>query len=222
MEEKIPFEKIRTIFFDYDGTLHNSIRIYAPAFRKAYAYLVQNGYAEERKFSDLEISRWLGYSPPDMWKEFMPQVEEDTRRKCSSIIGEEMSALTEKGYAKLYEGAQETLEYLHEKGYRLVFLSNCKIYYRDTHKEIFRLGDNFEDLVCSEEYDFIPKHEILKQIKPRYEEEMLIVGDRNQDMEAGMKNDIHTIGCSYGFSLENELSDADLVIDDIRDLKKYL
>ena len=34
------FKNIKNIVFDYDGTLHNSIKIYAPAFREAYNYLI--------------------------------------------------------------------------------------------------------------------------------------------------------------------------------------
>jgi len=221
MRKSIPFNRIKTIFFDYDGTLHNSIRIYAPAFRKSYAYLVEQGAAKKRDWTDQEISYWLGYNPPAMWEEFMPGLEEDIRKKCSAMIGEEMKSLTEKGYAELYEGSIETLKYLQNKGYKMVFISNCKVNYRDTHNEIFSLGDYFEELVCSEEYNFVPKFEVLKDIKSRYKEEMVIIGDRNQDIEAGNKNGIYTIGCSYGFSLEDELEDADLIIDDISELKKY-
>ena len=32
-----------TVFFDYDGTLHNSMLTYGPAFREVYADLVKNG-----------------------------------------------------------------------------------------------------------------------------------------------------------------------------------
>ena len=35
---------MKYIIFDYDGTLHNSIKIYKPAFMTAYDYLVDNGY----------------------------------------------------------------------------------------------------------------------------------------------------------------------------------
>ena len=34
------------IIFDYDGTLHETLYIYKPAFLKAYDWLVKNGYAE--------------------------------------------------------------------------------------------------------------------------------------------------------------------------------
>ena len=76
-------------------------------------------------------------------------------------------------------------------------------------------------MVCSEEHDFIPKYEILARIKDRYPSGMAIVGDRKHDLEAGRKNNIYTIGCKYGFASEDELDDADIIINDISDLKKY-
>ena len=163
-----------------------------------------------------------GFNPKEMWEKFMPELEESVREKASSIISEEMSSLTGKPCPKLYEGALETLEYLKAKGYRLVFISNCRISYKDYHSKIFNLGDYFDELVCSEEYNFSPKYEILRQIKGEYPEEMVIIGDRFHDIEAGKKNGIHTIGCSYGFPLEGELDKADLIIKDIRELRKYL
>lgn len=217
-----PFNDIKTIFFDYDGTLHNSIKIYGPAFRKAYTYLVEQGFVNQRYWSDKEISYWLGFNPQEMWKNFMPNLEENTRGKCSTIIGEEMLKLTEKGKAELYEDSLDTLKYLKSKGYVLLFISNCKLSYRDRHSTLFGLEEYFEELVCSEEYNFIPKHEILRDIKDKYSEEMVIIGDRFQDMEAGKKNEIYTIGCSYGFSLEGELDEADLIIKNISELKTYL
>lgn len=220
MSNLISFNNIKTIFFDYDGTLHNSIKIYGPAFRRAYTYLVEQGFADQRDWSDREISYWLGFSPKEMWKNFMPDLEENIRSKCSAMIGEEMKSLTEKGKPKLYEGALETLKYLKNRGYRLVFISNCKLSYRNSHRILFNLGDYFEEMACSEEYNFIPKHEMLRDIKNKYPEEMVIIGDRFQDIEAGKKNDIYTIGCSYGFSLEGELNEANLIIKDIRELKQ--
>ncbi len=221
MSKMISFSNIKTLFFDYDGTIHNSIKIYGPAFRKAYSYLVEEGFAVKREWSDKEISYWLGFNPQEMWEKFMPDLEEHIRSKCSAMIGEEMKSLTDKGKPELYEGALDTLKYLKSRGYRLIFISNCKISYRDSHSRLFGLGDYFEELVCSEEYNFIPKYEILRDIKGKYPEKMVIIGDRFQDIEAGKKNDIYTIGCSYGFPLEGELDEADLIIENISELKRY-
>jgi phosphoglycolate phosphatase len=218
----IEFDKIRTIFFDYDGTLHNSIKIYAPAFIKAYDFLVENKLAEPRTWREEEISYWLGYNSEEMWKAFMPNLSAELRKTCSEIIGAEMKLQIEMGLPILYERALETLVYLKNRGYTLVFISNCRIYYRDAHNKLFNLHHYFDDLICSEEYNYIPKYEILKRIKTKYPEGMVIIGDRAQDIEAGKKNNIYTIGCNYGFALEGELNEADIIIDDIEDLKKYL
>lgn len=218
----IPFENIRTLFFDYDGTLHNSIKIYGPAFRKAYDYLMANGLAENRQWTDKEISYWLGFNPRDMWRTFMPQLDEAVKSACSTIIGDEMNKLIKKGKTELYEGALETLAYLKDRGYKLVFISNCKTLYKDHHRQLFQLDQYFEEFACSEEYDFIPKQDILKIIKSKYPENMAIIGDRNQDIEAGVRNKIFTIGCRYGFPHIGELDDADMLIDDIRELNYLL
>lgn len=218
----IDLKDIRTIIFDYDGTLHNSIKIYAPAFLKAYDYLVENGYAETRSWSEKEISYWLGFNSQEMWRTFLPNLPRHITEHCSGSIGEEMRKLVLEGKSVLYDGALETLGFLKRKGYELVFLSNCKQYYRDAHNKKFELYRYFTNLVCSEEHNFIPKYEILSRIIGSYQQKMVIVGDRYQDIEAGKKNNIYTIGCSYGFAAEGELREADLIIDDISDLMKYL
>ncbi|PKM88908.1 MAG: HAD family hydrolase [Firmicutes bacterium HGW-Firmicutes-12] len=217
----INFNSIKTIFFDYDGCLHNSMYIYAPAFRKAYSYLVMQGLAQHRAWQANEISYWLGFNSQEMWKAFMPNLDESIRTKCSNIVRTEMKRLIDEGKPELYEGALEVLSYLKSKGYHLVFISNCRNYYRDSHTQLFNLNEYFEELACSEEYNFIPKHEILSIISARYPKNMVIVGDRMQDMEAGRKNNIYTIGCRYGFSQEGELENADLLIDSIKELKEY-
>lgn len=81
-----------TLVCDYDGTFHESIKIYAPAFRKAYAYLVEEKEALERAWTDAEISRWLGYNSKEMWKQFMPELNEEKKQQCSEMIGREWCA----------------------------------------------------------------------------------------------------------------------------------
>ena len=214
----IPIAEIRTIFLDYDGTLHDSLKIYARAFKKAYAYLEKEGLAEEREWTDKEISYWLGYNAKDMWKNFKPDLGPELRQYCSNMIGSEMKRLIEEGEPVLYDGALDTLAYLKNKGYQMVFISNCNYYYMDNHRKLFRLDRYFKDFICSEDYGFRPKHEIINSVKSRYDEKMVIIGDRKQDMEAGSQNGIYTIGCKYGYARKDELKEADILIDRISDL----
>ncbi len=99
MEE---FKNIRNIVFDYDGTLNNSLKIYAPSFKIAYNYLVETNQAIEKEWTDEEISMWLGYSSRDMWNNFMPNLREEEKQKCSNLIGSSMVNLINEGRAELY------------------------------------------------------------------------------------------------------------------------
>lgn len=212
----------KNIIFDYDGTLHESIKIYAPAFRKAYQYLVENKFVEDRFYSDEEISKWLGYSSKDMWNSFMPNIHPEIKAHCSNIIGSSMLTYIKEGKANLYEGALETLQYLKENGYVLIFLSNCKIEYMRAHIEAFNLDRYMDSFYCTEQYDFIPKYEIFEHIKLEHEGEFIVVGDRFQDIEIAEKHNLNSIACNYGYGDKKELENATWTIDDIREIKKIL
>ncbi len=214
--------KVKNIIFDYDGTLHNSIKIYGPSFRLAFKYLVETNQAMEREWLDDEISVWLGYSSKDMWNNFMPDLIDSEKEKCSKIIGDNMVKLINDGFAELYKGTLETLKYLNEKNYNIIFLSNCKIDYMNKHINMFGLDKYFDDFYCTEQFNFMPKYQIFIQIKEKYPDDFIIIGDRDVDIEIATKHNELSIGCNYGFGSENELIDANIRINDITDLLKLL
>ena len=213
---------IKTIFFDYDGTLHDSIKIYMPAFLKAYQYLVDHGHAPERVWTEIDMKVFLGQNPKEMWESFSPKLDSETIKTVSQIISKSMEEDINSNQAILYEGAIEVLEYLKSKNYTLVYLSNSKNYYMDAHRKNFNLSIYFDKLICSEMFGFIPKKNILEQIKHEFPGEMVMIGDRIHDMESGYHNKIHTIACDYGYGSDDELKDADVHIQDIRDLFQLL
>lgn len=210
------------LLFDYDGTLHNSIKIYAPAFRTAYTYLVDQGFADPKEFTDQEISHWLGFTADDMWRCFLPNLPEEEKKKCSAIIGKEMICFINKGMAELYPQAENTLQKLKDIGYHLIFLSNCKHAYMEAHMKQFRLDRFFCAFYCSEDYDFIPKHEIFKTIKASYSGDCIVIGDRFHDMEIAEKHDLQSVGCLYGYGAPNELQHATYRINNLSDMLPLL
>lgn len=116
----------KTICLDYDGTIHDSIQIYYKAFLKAFDYLVQHGHQAKKDWTKDEVKRFLGQNPPEMWASFQPAIPPEVISVVSKMIGEAMrdSILNHEGV--LFEGALDTLAYLKEKGYTLVYLSNSK------------------------------------------------------------------------------------------------
>ena len=114
-----------TIFFDYDGTLHDSMKLYSPALRKAYAWLVDQGIVEPQELRDEEICRWLGWQVEDMWTTFVPGIDEATWRTAAKMVADDMNKGLHAGKGALFPGVKEMLEELYVQGFELAFLSNA-------------------------------------------------------------------------------------------------
>lgn len=198
-----------TVFFDFDGTLHDSMAIYGPAFRKAYSWLVSEGYMPQRSFTDQWISQWLGFTVEEMWTTFAPQLEESVWRQAAAIVGEEMDRRTEEGKARLFEGIPEALTCLKDKGYALAFLSNCRNNYCQVHRDLFNLDQWFDAYYCAEAFCDIPKWQIYQRVAAHHPCPHIMVGDRFHDEEVALKSDIPFVGCSYGFGRPGELVHVD-------------
>ena len=211
-----------TVFLDYDGTLHNSMCVYGPAFRAGYAQLVKEGLAAPREFSDDEISRWLGYSVEDMWANFMPELAERDWKRISRFIGDEMAALTAAGVAELYPHTREVLGRLVDEGYTLVFLSNCGPDYKRTHLEGMGLAPLFSGAYCSAEFPGLAKWQIYERVRDAYPEPHMMVGDRFHDIEVATRAGIASIGCTYGYGTPAELEAATTTIASIEELPEAL
>lgn len=206
------------LIFDYDGTLHNCLKIYAPSFRKAFAWLTDNGYAEAKSYTGEEIGYWLGFNSADMWSMFQPQLAPEIRDTARRIIGDEMNGHIRNGDAELFEGAEETLIKLRNDGYSLIFLSNCRRRYMETHCAAFGLERYFDYFYCCEDFGFIPKYEIFRKVRPNFSDDFIVIGDRFHDIETATKNGLHSIGCLYGYGSAEELSAADILVNDVREI----
>lgn len=206
------------LIFDYDGTIHNSMKTYAPAFRNTCRWLSDNGYIEKCDYSDRQISYWLGFNSTDMWEQFQPELSPAVREKARIMLGEDMAQRVENGEGALFENAEKVLETLKNNGYNLIFLSNCRVHYMERHKRVFGLDRFFNYFYCCEEFNFIPKYEIFRKIKPLHDGDFIVIGDRFHDIETAVKNNLHSVGCGYGYGSPEELAEADIIVNDITEI----
>ena len=95
------------LIFDYDGTIHDTMRIYRPAVRRAFQWLREQGHTVPET-SDRQIASWLGMNTRDMWNSFLPEDQEtiaaivrETCEKAAQMAEESnndyMSKLQEEG-----------------------------------------------------------------------------------------------------------------------------
>jgi phosphoglycolate phosphatase len=206
------------LIFDYDGTLNNCLKTYRPAFTKAYKYLVDNKLAEPKEFSDRDISYWLGFTGAEMWATFQPDLPLEIREYCRSIISDETDFQVQNGTAELFPYAEDVLAQLKESGHTLIFLSNCRRRYYETHNKNFGLDRYFDYVYCAEDFGFIPKYEIFRRFRNNHIGDFIVIGDRFHDIETAVKNNLKSIGCTYGYGSADELKDADIKVDSVRDI----
>lgn len=210
-----------TIFFDFDGTIHETMYIYGPALDMAKKYLDEH----EIPYQGLEKNlyhTYLGYNADDMWKMVMGGNDKETIHFVSSIVGREMNSNLDKGLGRLYPKTEETLMELKDKGYTLVYISNARNTYYEKVKENYKLDRFFDGFLTSQMYNELPKEEILKSVKHKYPVPYYIVGDRFFDMVGGQKNNMTTIFCNYGYGKPEEGKDASYRIDSIDELLEVM
>lgn len=211
------------LIFDYDGTIHNTARLYGCAFRKAYKMLVTDGYAEEHYYSDEYMSKYLGMTAEEMWQDFMPDLPPDITKRTAAELGREMVNQVFSGSAVLYDGISEVLDKIKNIGYTTVILSNCHREYLEAHKEHFRLDRWFDGYYCAEDFGNVAKEEIFVHIKKEFpDEKYIVIGDRYSDFKVGIVHYLPTIGCAYGFGLPSELSYCTEVINSPSELVRVL
>ncbi|MBP3310383.1 MAG: HAD family hydrolase [Ruminococcus sp.] len=206
------------LIFDYDGTIHDSMKTYAPAFRGTMKWLEDCGYIPHKDYSDSDISFWLGFNSTDMWTQFQPDLPQEIREKARVMLGEDMAQRIENGHGALFDGATEMLSTLKNQGHTLIFLSNCRIHYMKRHRRVFGLDRFFDRFFCCEEYDFIPKYEIFRSFSSQFDGQFIVIGDRFHDIETAVRNDLRAIGCGYGYGSHDELSDADIIVGSISEI----
>lgn len=216
----------RKLIFDFDGTLHNSIKIYAPALREVYAGLVADGHMPPRELTDDEVGKWLGWSPKDMWDAFAPELSDELKHRCIDAVGQGMLDGIHAGMSELYPGTEEVLARLLDEGDTLIFLSNCRHDYMEAFRVELGLDRFFSGYYCSEDYPQMTKPQIFESIRADFAEpgggEFIAIGDRFHDMELAHVHGLRCIGCLYGFGDAAELADATARVDDIREIPDVL
>lgn len=210
------------LVFDYDGTIHNTILIYEKAFRRCYAWLVEEGYTKEQQISRERIAGWLGMNSRDMWNTFLPRLPERVKEAAGARIGRAMVEQIRGHQARWYPGAEEMLDQLKAEGYPMVILSNCKIAYRQANWLEFAMEQWFSVFFDCESFGFRPKTEIIREVQKEFALPFIVIGDRRSDLDCALACKSPFIGCRYGFGEEGELEGADLIADSVTELPELI
>ena len=201
-------EEVKPVLvFDYDGTLHETMRVYKPGIEAAVRWLRSEHGIEVSMPSDQRIKKWLGMNTAEMWEDFMPGLSPSLKAEAGKLVGRIM---------------QEKLDLLRQKGYTMVVLSNCEREYADLNREVFGMDRWFDAFYDCASYGYIAKEEIMKLVAADYGEKsgaqalgFVVIGDRGSDYAAAKSAGAPFIWCAYGYGSREEFpADGIFVIED--------
>ena len=196
------------LVFDFDGTIHKTEIAYKKAIKESLSDL-------KLSIDDFDFKSFIGMGPKEVWDIILKDDSDKTpyiRKNGDRII----KYMKESG--ELYDGAIETLSYLKDK-YDLYILSKCRRVYMDAAREKFGLDRYFSKYFIGEDYDYLDKYKILRK---ELDSDYIMIGDRREDMEAGLKNKQKTIFATYGYGNPAEACGVDIKISSILELKDIL
>lgn len=198
---------VRYIFFDLDGTLTDS----SEGITKSFQYALSHFGLEENKKENLR--RVMGPPLASSFREFYGFAEEDVAEAVRIFRQRyETKGLFEN---VPYEGVQEMLSILKERGYVLA-IATCKP--EHTAKRVlshFALDSFFAVITgADDEAGRISKAAVIREtmkrlgLREQEKDAVLMVGDRFHDVEGAMETGIRCMGVSYGFAGKGELEKA--------------
>ncbi len=209
------------LIFDHDGTLHDSMHIFAPAVHIAEDWVREQGY-DIKTVDDSVISSCLGLNRYDMWGTFGYDADEVILEEMADYVDLQVGRLLKTGCAKWFEGTEAMLDALMAQGVSMVILSNCEKSLADFYWNHFRMEKWFDKFYECESYNFAPKTEIIKIVLEEYKNTGIMIGDRYTDFDCARAAQIPFLACGFGFAAEGELDGADAVADTVGDIPRKI
>ncbi len=202
---------IKTLLFDWDGTLVDSAQLGLNAFERSFAALGVS--------FDHEIYRAV-YSPNWYTVYEALGLPKEKWQRADELWNQHYGEQA----AQLVAGAQETIKTLKQKGYQLGIVSSgneCRVV-----REMNELGleSVFEVVVCCEQMENKKPHPEGLQTAMRLlgcsTTESCYVGDSPEDIEMGKGANILTVGVrsAYPTSWKLQASNPDIYLESLSEL----
>lgn len=213
-----------SIIFDMDGTLFQTDHILEISLEETFEYLRSRDLWGKEVPSPIETYRAImGVPLPQVWETLLPEHTDEVRMEVDRHFLQTLIANIEKGKGALYAGTLEVLAYLKENGVSIYIASNGLQPYLAAIVRCYGLDAWVTETFSIEQIDSLDKADLVRLIIEKYGiEKGAVVGDRLSDIRAAQANGLLAIGCRFDFAREEELAQADIVIDHLRELQTLI
>lgn len=200
------------IIFDMDGTIWDTVDVVT----KVWNHVISSRGIDKVITRD-EMQSCMGMLMNKIMDRLIPMVDEADRESLRNEICQEEDEYLNRNGGKLYDGLEETLEYLSKK-YELYIVSNCQDGYIQSFFRAHGLEKYFSDFECAGSTGLNKTENILLLAHRNGMSKYYYVGDTAMDMKSAKDAGAVFIYAGYGFGDVDE-SECDYVINELTELK---
>lgn len=209
------------IFFDLDGTLTDS----GPGIMNGFAYAVQKmGKVVEDK---TQFKKFVGPPLKDSFERVLGYSPEDAQ-KAIQFYREYYNGMGGNLENSVYPGIDRLLADLNAAGKTLAVATSKAEYGTKVVLEHFGLDRYFDFLATSNDRDRQHKSDVIRYALDHYGiknlENVVMIGDRENDILAAKEIGLDSIGVLYGYGDLNELTiaGATYIAETVEDISKII
>lgn len=210
---------VQSLIFDMDGTLFQTDKILEISLEDTFNQLRSlNKWNKETPID--KYREIMGVPLPKVWEALLPNHSNEERKQTDAYFLGKLIQNIRSGKGALYPNVMEVFSFLKGNHCSIYIASNGLTEYLNAIVTYYHL-DNWVTETCSiEQIDSLNKSDLVQSIVKKYSiTDAAVVGDRLSDIQAAKDNGLVAIGCNFDFAREDELSQADIVIDDLIELK---
>ncbi|SDG45721.1 adenosylhomocysteine nucleosidase [Paenibacillus sp. cl6col] len=213
---------IRSFIFDMDGTLFQTDKILESSLEDTFNHLKSLNKWEKETPID-KYREIMGAPLPKVWETLLPNHSQEVREETDAYFLERLIENIRSGKGDLYPNVMEIFRFLTENNCSIYIASNGLIAYLAAIVDFYHL-DNWVTETCSiQQIESLNKSDLVTTIIDKYGiTHGAVVGDRISDINAAKDNGLVAIGCNFDFAQEDELAQADIVIEDLNELKSIV
>jgi phosphoglycolate phosphatase-like HAD superfamily hydrolase len=212
----------QALIFDMDGTLFQTDKILEISLEDTFNYLRTINKWDSVTPID-KYREIMGVPLPKVWETLLPNHSLNEREQTDAYFLERLIENIRSGKGTLYPNVKEVFSYLKENNCSIFIASNGLTEYLKAIVCYYNLDDWVTETFSIQQIKSLNKSDLVQSIIKKYGiTNGAVVGDRLSDINAAKDNGLIPIGCNFDFAKEDELSQADIVIDDLTELQTIL
>jgi len=209
---------VQSLIFDMDGTLFQTDKILEISLDDTFNHLRSLNKWDTVTPID-KYREIMGVPLPKVWEALLPNHSMVDREQTDAYFLEMLVKNIRSGKGALYPNVKEVFSYLKENNCSIYIASNGLTEYLKAIVSYYNLDNWVTETFSIQQIQSLDKGDLVKAILKKYDiKKAAVIGDRLSDINAAKDNSLIAIGCNFDFAQEDELAQADLVIDDLMEL----